>query len=92
MKNRKFSSKQIEYHEDTTTWVPKGEILTGMISCQPGSWSSEPIIVTDGVELSWDEFAHTMLVYEGFKFKLEFIDPANIVIGEVNKNAKEKNT
>lgn len=75
MKNRRLSSKQIEYHKDVTTWVPKDEILTGMINCQPGPWNREPIIVIDGIKLSWDEFAQTILVYEGFQFKLEFIDP-----------------
>lgn len=71
----KTSSKQIEYHKDTTTWVPKRNTLTGTINCQPGEWRSKPIIVIDGLNISWDEFAQTVLVYEGFKFKIEFIDP-----------------
>lgn len=75
MRKRKLSSKQIEYHKDTTTWVPKSEILTGMIDCQPDGWEGKPIVVIDGIELSWDEFAQTILTHEGFQFRIEFIDP-----------------
>ena len=73
--SEKASFKQIEYHKDTATWVPKGNTLIGSINCQPGEWQSNPIIVIDGLDISWDEFARTVLVYEGFKFKIEFIDP-----------------
>ena len=72
-----LSPKQIEYHKDTTTWVPKNEILTGLINCQPDDWRGKPIMVIDGIKLSWDEFAQTVLTHEGFQFKLEFIDPTN---------------
>lgn len=75
MNRKKLSYRQIKYNKDTITWVPKKEVLTGLIGCQPGDWESFPIITIDGIELSWEEFARTMLVYEGFKFKLEFIDP-----------------
>lgn len=75
MIKRRLSSNQIEYRRDTTTWVPKNEILTGLIDCQPDAWSSKPIMVIDGIKLSWDEFAQTVLTHEGFQFKLEFTDP-----------------
>lgn len=75
MEKRKLSSKQIEYRGDVTTWVPKSEILTGLIECQPDGWGGKPVMVIDGIELSWDEFAQTILTHEGFRFKLEFIDP-----------------
>ena len=75
MGKRRLLSNQIEYHRDTTTWVPKNEVLTGLIDCQPDGWGGKPIMAIDGIKLSWDEFAQTVLTHEGFQFKLEFIDP-----------------
>ena len=74
MEKRRLLSNQIEYHRDTTTWVPKNEILTGLIDCQPDGWGGKPIMVIDGIKLSWNEFAQTVLTHEGFQFKFEFID------------------
>ena len=85
---RALSSDQIEYHRDTATWVPKNEILTGFIDCQPGGWGGKPIMVIDGIKLSWDEFAQTVLTHEGFKFKLEFIDPTDKESREAKEVAK----
>jgi len=79
VEKRKLSSKQIKYRENVTTWVPKGEVLTGTINFRPDGWLGEPIMVIDGIELSWGEFAQTILTHEGFQFKLEFIDPTDKV-------------
>jgi hypothetical protein len=76
MERKKLISEQIEYHSDADTWVPRREFLTGTINFQHKGWRGEPLIVIDGVELSWHEFAQTMLTHEGFKFRFEFIDPS----------------
>ena len=52
MIKRALSSNQIEYHRDTTTWVPKNEVLTGLIDCQPDGWGGKPIMAIDGIKLS----------------------------------------
>ena len=74
MKNRKLSSEQIEYHQESDTWVPKGKSLTGLISWGPNGPRGNPLMIIDGIELSWDKFAQTVLTHEGFHFKLKFID------------------
>lgn len=78
MEKKSLISGQIEYHRDADTWVPRREILKGTIGFQHKGWRGEPLIVIDGIELSWDEFAQTILTHEGFKFKLEFIDPSDV--------------
>ena len=70
MGKKSLISEQIEYYSDSDTWVPKKEILNGTISFQHNEWRGEPLIVIDGIELSWDEFAQTVFTHEGFKFKL----------------------
>ena len=75
MKDNIFGSKQIEYNKDATTWVPTDEVLIGNISWEDTGGRGTPLIVIDGIEISWHEFAQTILTHEGFQFKLEFIDP-----------------
>jgi hypothetical protein len=75
VKESNFSTNQIEYDRDTTTWVPKGEMLTGVIEWENTGDRGTPLMVIDGVHVSWHEFAQTVLTHEGFRFKLEFIDP-----------------
>lgn len=75
MISRKSSSKQIEYSQASDTWVPKGESLTGIINWEAGGPRGNPLMIIDEIELSWHEFAQTVLTHEGFHFKLEFLDP-----------------
>lgn len=86
MEKGKLSFKQIKYHKDTTTWVPKTEKLTGKIGCQPNGWLGKPVMIIDGIKLSWNEFAQTMLTHEGFGFKLEFIDPIRLGLNGTEKS------
>ena len=74
MKNKELSSEQIEYHHDSDTWVPKGKSITGLINCEPIGPRGNPLMIIDGIKLSWDEFAQTVLTHEGFHFRIEFID------------------
>lgn len=78
MEKKKLKSEQIKYHEDSDTWSPQKEILIGKIGFQHNESRGEPLIIIDGIEISWYEFAQTVLTHEGFKFRLEFIDPSGI--------------
>lgn len=68
--------KHIEYDEKAHTWSPINAILKGRIASRrcESDFDLEPVIVIDGNELSWEEFGRTMLVQEGFDFKIEFIN------------------
>jgi len=72
-----LATKHIKYVEKTDTWSTCNSIIRGQIKWD--SSSEGPLIVVDGYELTWDEFAKTMLVYEGFQFILKFIDPSDDV-------------
>lgn len=69
--------KQLEYNEESTTWVPCGNEIRGEIQWDPETdpYAQIPLIVVDGKELTWREFGRTLLTHEGFKFILKFIDP-----------------
>ena len=84
MGKKKLISEQIEYHSETDTWVPRKEILKGTIGFQHNGLRGEPLMVVDGIELSWDEFAQTVLTHEGFKFRLEFVDPSDFQMEKDN--------
>ena len=82
MKNKNLQSEQLEYHEGSNTWSRKKDFLIGKIDFQYNENQSlgEPLIVIEGIEISWDEFARTILIHEGFYFRLKFIDPADILM------------
>jgi hypothetical protein len=69
--------KQIEYHKESSTWIPQGIEIREEIQ-----WDSDtdavdqiPMILVDDKELTWQEFGKTMLTHEGFHFVLQFVDP-----------------
>ena len=92
MKNKNLQSEQLEYHEGSNTWSPKKDFLIGKIDFQYNENQSlgEPLIVIEGIEISWDEFARTILIHEGFYFRLKFIDPADIL--SLDNNNETDNT
>jgi hypothetical protein len=36
-----------------------------------------PKVIIDGEEWTWEEFGRLWMTYEGFRFKLEMIDPVD---------------
>ncbi len=53
------------------------DIVRGRISCSGDS--SGPVLVVDGKSISWDEFGRMLVAYEGFQFRLQFVDPTEEV-------------
>ena len=63
--------KNMTYHEETDTWI-LNDIIDGEITYREDYGICVKI---DNKELSMGEFQRAIGVYEGFKFRLEFIDP-----------------
>jgi hypothetical protein len=72
--------KDIEYHKDSCTWVPRGSVIRGQITWDPEAGGQVPLVLVDGNEITWEEFGKTMLVHEGFQFVLKFVDPTDDVM------------
>jgi hypothetical protein len=69
---RALAQRHLEYRAEADTWVPIDSTLRGYISFD--RTADEPLIIIDGKELTWEQFGKTMLVQEGFQFRLSFVD------------------
>lgn len=38
-----------------------------------------PLVVVDGREITWEEFGHMLMSFEGWQFKLDIFDPCDEV-------------
>jgi len=48
--------------------------VRGRIGCEPGTEGSEPYVVIDGREISWEYFGRMLTTFEGWQFKLDIYD------------------
>lgn len=64
---------------DHGTYVSDGLILRGMISSDPDVGERSPLLVIDGREVSWDEFGRMVEAFEGWQFRMEFVDRSDEV-------------
>ncbi len=51
----------------------KDQVLRGQITCDPDD-ASVPQLIIDGTRVTWDEFTRMVSAFEGFRFKMEFLD------------------
>jgi len=51
----------------------KDQVLRGQITCDPDD-PSVPQLIIDGRSVTWDEFTRMVSAFEGFRFKMEFLD------------------
>lgn len=67
--------------EDTDhgTYVNDGMILRGMVSSDIDAAQRTPLLIIDGREVSWDEFGRMVAAFEGWQFKMEFVDRSDEV-------------
>ncbi|WP_419964703.1 DUF7713 domain-containing protein [Pelomonas cellulosilytica] len=49
-------------------------ILRGTIDSDPDERLGVPMVVIDGREVSWDELGRMVSTFEGWQFKLQFLD------------------
>ena len=55
------------------------DIVRGRIECDIDADEHSPLVVVDGREISWEEFGHMLMSFEGWQFKLEIRDPSDEV-------------
>ena len=65
---------QIEYHQQSDQWVPRGDILRCIIDEDTEADCRLPAIVIDDTELTWEEFGRLMLVHAGWGMRIAFVD------------------
>jgi hypothetical protein len=63
--------KQIDYHEDSGQWVPRGDVLRCIID--DGGPEGEVTIHIDDQELSLREFGRLLTVHAGWGMRIAFV-------------------
>ncbi len=63
--------KQIDFHEDSDQWVPRGDVLRCVID--DGGPNGEVIIHVDDQELSLAEFGRLLRVHAGWGMRIAFV-------------------
>ena len=63
--------KQIDYHEDSGQWVPRGDVLRCIID--DGGPDGEVTIHIDDQELSLAEFGRLLTVHAGWGMRIAFV-------------------
>lgn len=67
-----LNSPQIEYHEVSDQWTPRGNVLRCLIDDNVDG-EREPVIEIDGTELSLIEFGKLLCTYAGWGMRIEFV-------------------
>jgi hypothetical protein len=63
--------RQVEYHEESGQWVPRGDVLRCLID--DGGPDGEVTIHVDNIELSLDEFGRLLRVHAGWGMRIAFV-------------------
>jgi len=63
--------KQIDYHENSDQWVPRGDVLRCLID--DGGPNGEVIISIDDQDLSLREFGRLLRVHVGWGMRIAFV-------------------
>jgi hypothetical protein len=66
-----LGEKQIDYHEDSDQWVPRGDVLRCVID--DGGPEGEVTIHIDDKELSLAEFGRMLTVHAGWGMRIAFV-------------------
>ncbi|MGD0185244.1 MAG: hypothetical protein ABSC25_08330 [Roseiarcus sp.] len=66
-----LGEKQIEYHEDSAQWVPRGDVLRCIID--DAGPEGEVTIQIDNKELSLEEFGRLLRVHAGWGMRIAFV-------------------
>lgn len=61
------------------TQVSDGLVLRGMVGSDPDAGERSPLLIIDGREVSWDEFGRMVAAFEGWQFRMEFVDRSDEV-------------
>jgi hypothetical protein len=74
---RRLSVKHLEQSEHGLQIV--GETVRAHISWDDTQDERTPLLVIDGREVSWEEFGHMLMTFEGWQFRMEIVDPSDEV-------------
>jgi hypothetical protein len=80
--------KQIDYHQDSGQWVPRGDVLRCIID--DGGPNEEVIIHIDDQELSLREFGRLLSVHAGWGMRIAFVPEEFVTENPAVKMRKQK--
>jgi len=80
--------KQIDYHENSDQWVPRGDVLRCIID--DGGPNGEVIVHIDDQELSLAEFGRLLSVHAGWGMRIAFVPEEFITENPVVKVRERK--
>jgi hypothetical protein len=66
-----LGEEQIDYHEESAQWVPRGDVLRCIID--DGGPDGEVTIQIDDKELSLEEFGRLLRVHAGWGMRIAFV-------------------
>jgi hypothetical protein len=70
---RALSVKHLE-NGDYGLEISDQRIVRGRIESDEGQDGSLPLLAIDGREISWEQFGHMLMTFEGWQFKLTISD------------------
>jgi hypothetical protein len=65
-----FGKPQIEYSPLSGQWVPRGDVLRCLVTCDDEGGA---VVDIDGRELSMEEFGGLLLTHEGWGMRIAFV-------------------
>jgi hypothetical protein len=67
-----LNTRHIRRDEKGDAWSATHDVLRGRIDSD--GKTGAPLMVIDGIALSWDEFGRTLLTHEGWDFEFRFVE------------------
>jgi len=80
--------RQIDYHEDSDQWVPRGDVLRCVID--DGGPDGEVVIHVDDQQLSLAEFGRLLRVHAGWGMRIAFVPEEFVTENPTVKLRKRK--
>jgi hypothetical protein len=71
---RALSIKYLEQDQYNQYQITNDDTVRGRITSDVDAHDRSPLLIIDGVEVTWEDFGRMMSVYEGFNFKVEIYD------------------
>jgi hypothetical protein len=69
---------QLKFEERSNQWVPRGDIVKGVILGSDGTDIEDEFVTVDGRDLTIREFARMMMTFGGWGFRLVFMPDTHI--------------
>jgi hypothetical protein len=69
---------QLKYEERSDQWVPRGNVVKGVVLGSDGSDIEDEFVTVDGKDLTIREFARMMMTFGGWGFRIVFVPDHDI--------------